>query len=153
MIDLILLLLLSVISARLLEKRYKVASIAHAILFIVQSAIFIFTTDISFIRVAMINLIGEKSYILVNNILSIPSFITIGGISAVVMVDLSILVFLPLLSIILFVDEIRREFKKVRYKVSIKYIIEYVIVLVGVPLKSFSPAKDNTYLELLQLRN
>ena len=153
MIDLILLLLLSVISARLLERKYKVASIVHAILFIVQAAIFIFTTEIPFVRYAMMNMVGKNAYNLVNSILSIPSFITIGGISAVVMVDLSILVFLPLLSIILFIDRIREEFKKVRYKVSIKYIIEYVIVLVGLPLKTFNPTKDNTYLELSQLRN
>ena len=81
MVELILLLTLSVITARLLEKRYKVASIAHAVFFIFISMVYLLTTDLALIKEAMINRMGEDLYESLNSALSTPVVIMDIGIN------------------------------------------------------------------------
>ena len=153
MLELILLLVISVITARLLDKRYKVASVAHAILFVFQLVMFLFRTDISLIRNLMISWMGEKSYWAFNSALTTPVSILNGGISGVLMLEFILFVFVPLLSIVAFVKDIKDTFKELKVRVNIKIIISYIINLVLDPIKDFKHNKNETYLILGKLLN
>ena len=137
----------------MLEKKYKIASILHAILFIVQLVFFLFSTDLAFIKEAMVNMIGKNAYQVVHEVLTVPSIFVNGGISALLILDVSIFIFLPLLSIVVIADKIKDTFKQINVRTNIKIIVSYIINLVLDPIKDFKHNKNETYLILQKLRN
>ena len=60
--EFLLLLLCSVIIARFLEKRFKIATIAHAVLFVVIFCFYILGSDLEILVKAGINTFGEEDY-------------------------------------------------------------------------------------------
>ena len=154
MLELIILIALSVITARLLSKRYKVASIAHSVLFIIVSAIYLFTTDVAFIKLAMVNMMGETNYEIVRDVFSAPAFYVHAGVSTILMLDMAIFVFIPLLSIIAIVKEVKEQFKELKLqKADLSTFFKSLIILVFNPFKDFKHTQNETYLILGRLLN
>jgi len=141
MVELILLLTLSVITARLLEKRYKVASVAHAIFFIFISMVYLLTTDLALIKEAMINWMGEKLYESINSALSTPVVIMNIGISAVLVFEVAIFILVPILSIAAFIQKVKDDAKEIDIKCP-------YLKLFGFFKKDLYPSKDFRYNKL-----
>ena len=152
MVELLLLLTLSVITARLLEKRYKVASIAHAIFFICMSMVFLITTDLSLIKEAMINWMGENLYDSLHSAFSTPMFIMNIGVSAVLIFEVAIFILLPILSIAAFIQKIRDDAKEIDVKRPYLKLFGFITKDLY-PAKDFRYNKTETYLILGKLLN
>ena len=114
MAELILLIVLSIIIAAYLEKRSSIATIAHAILFIGLSFDFLFATDLRFIQEAMINICGKDFYYNIHEAMVEPAKFIGLSVGTFAIVEISILVVLPFVSIVIFIKKIREEFKKLR---------------------------------------
>lgn len=153
MLELAVLLLLSIITARFLERRYHVASVAHAILFVLLLAVTLFTTDIPFIKAAMMNWMGELYYnSLYDALHDTVTFVNIG-LSAIIIVEITVFVLVPLLSIVAIIEEIREQLKEMKVKVDFSAFIPSFINLVDDPKKDFRHTENEIYLVLGKLLN
>ena len=153
MLELVLLVLLSIVTSRLLEKNYKVAYIAHSVLFIFLVAVFFFTTDIPVIQNMMINWMGEDYYESLYDSIRGTTYIINLGLSGIVVMEIVILVMLPLLSVVAFIQYVRDQFKEMKLKTSFEYLIPSFITLVEYPEKDFRHTQNETYLILGKLLN
>jgi len=153
MVDILLFIVLSIITARCLERRYKVASVFHAIFFIVYLFLTLASSDVSFIKEAMTNWMGKQFYTsLYKAINGAENYIHIG-LGSIMILDVVVYVFVPILSIVVFINEIREQFKEMKIRVNIKLFVGYIINLVLDPIKDFKHNKNETYLILGKLLN
>lgn len=137
----------------MLERRYKVAYIAHSVLFIVLLAAFLFTTDISFIQKIMINWMGKMYYQSLYDSFHTAVRVVNISLSGVVILEIVVFIFLPLLSIVAFVKEIREQFKEMKVKADFSSFTKSFITLVKGPVKDFRHTQNETYLILGKLLN
>ena len=153
MLQLVSLLLLSIITSRLLEKKHKVAYIAHSVFFVFMLFTFMVSTDISFIKNVMIEWLGVKNYNPLYEAINETFYFVNLSISAVLILEVVIFVLIPLLSILAFIQEIRDQFKEMKVKVDFSSFIKTFITLVNDPTKDFRHTQDETYLILGKLLN
>ena len=153
MAKLIILIVLSIFTARVLERRYKVAAIAHSVLFIFTLVFFCFTTDLPLIVKAMNNIIPKMYYDALKDALLTPAKVLNFGLSGILVLDCILYLFVPILSIIALIKEAREQFKEMKIKANVKVMVGYVINLVLDPIKDFKHNKNETYLILGKLLN
>ena len=154
MFELFLLITISLITGRLLHKRYKVASIAHAVLFVLLFVMFMATTDIAYIKEFMISWMGKVYYTSLNEALSVPVQVLNGGISTILVVELAVFIFFPLLSVVALIKEFKEQFKELKLqKADLSTFFKSLIILVFNPFKDFKHTQNETYLILGRLLN
>ena len=146
------LIVMSVIAARLLEKRYKVASIAHAIFFILVASYYLYVTDYTPLVNMWLTYIDEKSYYVLKEALKGSSFYFNHSISTIVCVELIVLIFIPFISIAAFVKLIREECKEISVNHAFK-IDRFYIDNKESSSKEFVPSDNNLYLKYQVLLN
>ena len=153
MVYLILLISLSIITARCLEKRYKVASIFHSVFFAIMLFLALASSDVEVIKKGMLNWMGEYYYkSLYDAIKGASSYIHIGA-GGLMIVDIVVFIFVPILSIVSIIAEFKEQFKEMKIRVNIKLFVGYIINLVLDPIKDFKHNKNETYLILGKLLN
>lgn len=145
-------LILSIITARLLERRYKVASIFHAIFFILVATYFLYITDYQPIVNIWLRYIDPRDYYLLKEALIGNDVYVYSAFHTIVLVEIIAFIFVPFLSIVAFVQMIRDEFKKM--DVSSPFQID------GSPIdnyeldnKEFVPLNNDLYLKYQVLLN
>ncbi len=151
--DLILLCVCSIVIARCLERKMRVASVAHAILFIVLAFFSLFTTDLKLVSQAMINVMSEEKYVIIRNALMSASHFYRGAFSVLFIIDVAIEVMACIAAIILIVKGYKKFFKKIdlqKVRIYIKNIVQEFRLL---PNKVLINNNRNQYLVLQQLRN
>jgi len=112
--NLILLCVSSIFLARFLEKRMRVASIAHAVLFIVISFAFLFNSGFALVDRAMINLFGEEDFNLVHESLVANEHLFAGSISGLLIIETITFISISIVAIIGLI----KGFKKLLEKFS-----------------------------------
>lgn len=146
--------ILSIITAAFIEKRYKVATISHAILFIFLSFVYLFTTNFDPIVNMWINSMGEDAYINLHEALISSVIYTHSGLSALLVLELCFYVIVPLLSVVAIIDEMRKESKTIR--VGNGFNIDKLLpeINLGInPNKDYTYTLNKTYLRLNRLLN
>lgn len=153
MIELVLLVVLSVFTERLLRKRYKIASIAHSVLFVFLFIMFMFTTDFKPIQNFMISWMGKVYYESLYDAMTIPVKALDYGISGVLAIDIAMFVLIPLVSVVAIINEEKEHFK------GIKIIYDYFrfllvnLLIFFAPHKSYEVSKKHIYLVFGRLLN
>lgn len=151
--DLILLCICSVIIARCLERRMRVASIAHAILFIVLAFFFLFTTDFKAINYAMSNMFGEKNFLIIRNALLDASPFYRSAISTLFIMDIVIEIMACIAAIIVLVKSFRKFSKGINLK-KVQIIIKNTLFKYRlIPNKVLLENNRDKYIVLQHLRN
>lgn len=88
MVEFFILLICSIFIARFLEKKYRVASVAHAILFIILSLVYLFASKNSYISFGLTNIVGEKAYHVIHEMLVDNVKFFNSGISALLITEI-----------------------------------------------------------------
>ena len=132
MFELILLIASSIIIARYLEKKYVVASAAHAVLTIVLLFTYFFSTSFApFVQIGK-NLLGENYYEFLHyGLTNTIKFVNIG-VSAIFVIELSIFVLVSILAIVAFIKGFQKLAKKIKTpnyfkKISFKKLVSNLI--------------------------
>lgn len=110
----LLLIVCSIISARFLEKKYKVASIAHTVLFVLMSFIYLTSSEIPMIQFAMKNILTEPYYIALNEIISETIFGFHIGVSTLFIVEFITYTIVSIVSVFVAIKTIKGLVKRVR---------------------------------------
>ena len=148
----LILIALSVITARLLEKRYKVASIFHAIFFIAVASYYLFVTDYKIIVDMWLNYIDPNYYYPIKEALTGSGIYITSTLHTLVLVEIVTFFFVPLLSIVAFIQLIRDEFKEVDINYTFK-IDEFIEEEQYQGYKEFIPNNNDLYLKYQVLLN
>ena len=145
---------LSRVIARYLDrKKYKVASIAHSILFIFLSFVFTLATDIHIFVVAATNILGEEYYNAIHEalVMAIPS--TCGSLSALLVIELVLYIFLPIFAAIIVAKQIKEQLMKIKMRKP-NYEFGYLNIQNGFnPIEDQRYSQNKTYLVLGRLLN
>ena len=151
--DLILLCFCSVIIARCLEKRMRVASVAHAILFIVLFFFSLFTSGFAMIDQAMINTFGKDLFETVRDTLNETSPVYRSIFGSLFIIDLAIDIMTSIAVIILIIKGFKKFSKVVKLNKAPLIIKNILIKIRLLPNKVLINNNRNQYLVLQQLRN
>ena len=151
--DLILLIVCSIIIARCLERRMRVASVAHSIMFIVLAFFMLFTTNFALINQAMINIFGENIFNIVREALIDGSHLYRGTFSVLFFIDVVIDVIACITAIVVSVKAYKKFFKNLDIKKVRVYIDNFIKSIRLLPNKVLIENNRNQYLVLQQLRN
>ena len=151
--DLILFGVCSVIIARCLEKRMRVASVAHAILFIVLFFFSLFTSGFPMIDQAMINTFGKDLFETVRDTLNETSPVYRSIFGSLFIIDLAIDIMTSIAVIILIIKGFKKFSKVVKLNKAPLIIKNILIKIRLLPNKVLINNNRNQYLVLQQLRN
>ena len=153
-VELILLFTLSILTARFLEKRYKVASIAHSILFIVMTFVYLLVWDFTPIKEMWTSWMGEEMYDIVSGALKDPMPFFNAGISSFMVFEVFIFLVLPILSIVAFVDKFKEQIKKIVINLRYRDQLNDPVINMGInPDNGFIDTYNETYLVFGKLLN
>ena len=108
MLELGLLLLTSIITARFLEKRYRLASVFHAILFIVMAVTYFFASEEPFLARLALNMLGEDGYRIVHNTMTDCLDLFHIGFSSILAVEVVIFASVSMISAIILIRGIKK---------------------------------------------
>ena len=150
--NLLLLTVCSIFLARVMEKRMKVASVAHAILFIVMSFYYLLTSNFELIQFAMRNIFGETYYgILHNALLETAGYYQVT-MFALFFVETITICFTAFLSFMLILKQMKYLMNKIQSR-PILHTNSHLI-----PDYAYNPGmginnKQDSYLVLAHLRN
>ena len=149
-----LLLFCSVVIARYLEKRMKVASIAYSVLFILVSTFYFFGSDFKLFVMAGKNMLGESDYTSIHNALKEGVLFVNFSLSAIFIIDMIVTMITVVVSTIAIIKGIKKLIQKIKISrinsfVRIKVLFESVLN----PHKVHINDESNEYLVLCQLRN
>ena len=153
MFSYIILIVCSIFIARFLEKRYKVATIAHAILFIVASVIHLFTSNVSFTMYAMQNIVGKYWYEIVRSVFEEGAVFFNITISSILVVEIISYIIFSIFAIVSLIKGFKKLIKYFQVKNNNPIIVSYY------PQPDLSPIRvqiDNsskTYLMFGRLLN
>jgi hypothetical protein len=149
--NLVLLCVSSIFLGRFLERRMKVASIAHSILFIVASFFFLFDSGFKIIDYAMINIFGEEIfYVMQESLRSASNFYGIAF-SALFVLEFISYYLICIVAIIAVIKGFRKIIERWR--------IRKLVLLRTEQVEHYSPlireeiSYQGTYLVLAHLRN
>ena len=115
----------SVILARFLEKKSRVISIAHDILFILLSLSFFFATNNSYIASITMKVVGKDIYTTIHEAMTASSMYIRFGFSTFFIIEVTIIGIVATVAIILFIRSLKETAKKIRVKTlnDIKLIV------------------------------
>lgn len=152
-INIVLLCIGSVFLARVLERKMKVASIAHSVLFIMMSMYFLLTSNNEMIALAMSNIFGKEYYALIHNAL-----VETAEIYQITMITLfafeSFLVALvAFIAVLAFIKASKYILRKIRSNLIIKNVDNYIPQFAFSSLSRPINNKQGTYLVLSHFRN
>ena len=150
-IQFLILIFLSIITARLLDKRYKVASIAHAVLFIFVSFVISVCSDWEPLVNIYTNWMGEEYYLSLKEALEDSELYLNSGLSTITLLEVIIFIFVPLLSIFTIVEEIRERLKQARVKRNFSLCKPIITNLY--PIKDFKHTENKIFLTFGHLLN
>ena len=151
--EIILLLICSVILARYLERKMKVASIAYSVLFTVSFAYYLFGSDIKFFAIAARNMVGADYYELIHEVLNGGVLIANLSLSSIIIINAVIYLIVGIVSVALFIKGLKKLVSKAKF--NKKFVFDFVdhpmdlSPVEGVQIQNFS----NIYLLLCQFRN
>ena len=147
-------LVLSIVIARYLDrKKYRVASIAHSILFIFLSFVFVLSTDIPVFVIASTNIFGEEYYSAIHEALVMTISTTKGSLSAFLVIELVIYIFLPIFAAIIVAKQIKEQLMKIKMRKP-NYEFGYLNIQNGFnPIEDQRYSQNKTYLVLGRLLN
>ena len=149
--NLVLLCFCSIVVARYFEKRMKVASIAHSILFIIMAFFFLFDSGFSLIDEAMINIFGKNNFILIHDALVQASPIYQGTISVLLIMEIVVYATLSFIAIIALIKGIKKAIAKTKF--TYNYVLPVQTEAINIPTGEDLRSYQNTYLVLSHLRN
>lgn len=151
--EFVLIIICSIIAARYLEKKMKIASIAYSILFIFSSIFYIFGSDFKLFALAGKNILGANHYEIIHDALHQGIIFANFSLSAIFIIDTLIFGITIIVSTILFIKGLKKLFKKIKIStnnLNISYQNSFE-VFKPVVVTSYSSQYD--YLVLGQLRN
>ena len=114
--EVILILICSVLAARFLEKKMRVASIAHAILFICCSVFYFFGSDFKLFAYAAKNMIGENNYAVIHSALKDGVRFVNFSLSGIYVIEVLVFGTIAIVSTILFIKGLKKVAKKIHIK-------------------------------------
>lgn len=150
--DLILLCFCSIIIARCLEKRMRIASVAYAILFIVLSFFSLFSTGFALVDQAMINIFGENLFNAIREGLMEASPIYRSAFGTLFFVSIIIDVITSITALVLIIKGFRKFSKVVNFTKAPLFIKNAFLKLRLLPDVLIDNNSRNQYLVLQQLR-
>ena len=106
----------SIIIARYVEKKSRVISIAHDILFIFLSIAFFFATNNSYIANVAIKVVGNSYYEMIHGALTDSSIFIIQGFSTLFIIEFAIMFIIAMVTIVAFIKGFKKMAKKIRVK-------------------------------------
>lgn len=92
--DLFILIILSIVTLRYLDKRSKIAFVAHSVLFAVLLFLSLFTTNISWVASKMSSACGESFYIALREALIGPAGAVFSAFYIIIMLEIVYIAFL-----------------------------------------------------------
>ena len=125
MFSYIILIICSIFIARFLEKRYKVATICHAILFIVASVIHLFTSDVGFTMYAMQNIVGKYWYPIIRSSFEGGAWIFNLSVSSLFVVEFATYLILSIVAIVSLIKGFKKLVKYFQVKKNNPIIVSY----------------------------
>ena len=149
--NLILLCLTSMLLGRYFEKKMPVASIAHAVMFIVMAFLFLFHSDIALVDRAMINIFGEENFYIVHDALVETAIIYRSAISSLLVMEIVVMTISAVVTVVLLIKAVKKVLSKFNYgfKVNLsKFSFDNYV-----PANENDSNNRNRYLILKHLRN
>ena len=114
--NLILLCVSSIFLGRYLEKKMRVASVAHSVLFIFCSFLFLFNSGFKLIDTAMINIFGEEIFYIVQDTLIATSKIHNVVISSFLMIEFFNYIMTSLVAVVVIIKGFKKLLEKYRVR-------------------------------------
>ena len=111
-----LILICSVLAARFLEKRMRVASIAHAILFIVCSVFYLFGSEFKLFVFAAQNMIGKNNYAIIHSALKEGVTFVNFSLSSIYVIEVIVFGTIAIVSTVLFIKGLQKAAKRIKIK-------------------------------------
>lgn len=108
--------LCSIIVARYVEKKSRVVSIAHDILFILLSFAFFFATNNKYIVDVVVRIVGKDFYNTVHTAITASTPFLRFGFSSLFVIEFMIFFIFALAAIIIFIKGLKETSKKIRLK-------------------------------------
>ena len=149
--NLILLCLTSILLGRYFEKRMHVATVAHAVMFIVLSFLFLFHSGFALIDQAAINMFGQENFDIVHEALVETSTIYQSTISALLVMEIVVYSISAFVAVVLVIKGIKKLFKKFNF--GFKVDLHTLNYDYNVPSIEQDVNSRNRYLILKHLRN
>ena len=155
-LHIICLVITSIILANFLEKRrYAVATIAHAVLFIVLSFALLFSVEYAPIKEMCIRWIGEEYYTFLHEALveKYNSYFAFSGLTVLLVLDIVVFVIMPVLSIAVLINDIREAYKKIKADKKVFLHFGVPVPFGNSPKTDYTYSFDKIYLKLCRLLN
>ena len=149
--SLVLLCVCSVFAGRYLEKKMKVASIAHSVLFIFMGFFFLFNSGFTLIDTAMINMFGQEAFDEIHEALAASETIYGVTMSSLFIMEVVVYAILCIVAIVASIKGFKKLIAVLRVN-SIK-VSEGVLHLEERPTNNLITNYQGTYLVLAHLRN
>ena len=149
--NLVLLCLTSILLGRYFERKMPVASIAHAVMFIVMAFLFLFHSDFALVDQAMINLFGETNFYIVHDALVETAVIYRSAISSLLVMEIVVITVTALVAAVLLIKAIKKVFAK--FNSGFNANIKTLNFAYNVPSIEQDVNDRNRYLLLKHLRN
>ena len=121
MFEFILLVICSIFLARYLEKRSKIISAAHAILFIVLMVFYFFTTNNVLVAQAATNMFGENNYKIVHEAFVESSMYSRIGFSSLFVIEIVINSTIAIVSVIATIKAFKLIVKEYKFYNDFKF--------------------------------
>ena len=129
----------------------KVASIAHSILFIFVSFLFLFNSGFAFIDEAMINMLGEENFLEAQEAIVYAENFYGAAISSLFIIEIIVYTSICIVAITFTIKGFKKLMLKARFK-SIVLLKEQIITSLN-PTLALDNNEQGTYLVLGHLRN
>ena len=129
----------------------KVASIAHAILFIVMAFFFLFDSGFTLVDEAMMNLFGKQNFIIIHDALVEASPIYQNTMSVLLIMEIIVYMMLSFIAILALIKGLKKAITMIKTKYN--YVLNVQSEAVEIPTGEYFHSYQNTYLVLSQLRN
>ena len=153
MVEFLLFLLCSVLIARSLEKRYKVASALHAVLFVVIGLVWLFSSNLTFVQYALTNVVGETAYGIIRAAVTDNVIWLRGSFSALLIAELVTYFSLAIVSLIAFIKGLRQLATFIKTHCELKPLPVGFILRPATATVGYQGSGRDTYLETRRLRN
>lgn len=150
--EIILVIICSIIAARYLERKMKVASIAYSVLFVFSSVFYLFSSDFKWFVIASKNILGQY-YPIVHETLRSGITIANFSLSAIIVLDTLIAFTIAVVSTIVAIKGIKKLLSKIKFKQTrLVYKANLINDDLRPNLVQINNGRNN-YLVLCQLRN
>ena len=106
-----------------MERIYKVATILHAILFIVMSVVRLFSSDVGFTMYAMQNMVGKEYYQLIRSVFTENTVIIHASISSLIVVEVVTFVTVSIVAIVSLIKGFKKLVKFFQVKKNNQFVL------------------------------